>query len=148
VGAARNANLVVLMRSVLELQKEGPEQVVIFDRSVLDDYVFMRLRSPLPLARDPLALPVAEALRRFSLILRVNHRNVKLQAGTTRVTLDDRLTVSAMFSEYFDAFDISVQEITTDPDQSFPGTDPAIDKLADQIQSLVCYARPDQAVAS
>ena len=43
VGAAHNVNFVILMRSFLELQKVGPEQVVVFDRFVLDDYIFMWL---------------------------------------------------------------------------------------------------------
>jgi hypothetical protein len=140
-GASYEASQVILIRSILELQKQDYDDVVIFDRSVLDDFIFLQLRSPNDTRPDPLAGRIADALRQFAMILRVTPPGVAYMNGTTHVSRSDRVRVDELFRHFLHTYDISVQSVVTGVERHTGTFHPNTSELVDQIETLVHYRR-------
>ena len=110
-GATVNGSIAILLSELARAPSEDDADVVIYDRTILDNLIFLRLRAQADDVYNALIKPIVTIVKSLDLIVYVKPADGAFSAGTTFVSANDRQRISEFFDECLAAYDITHQEV-------------------------------------
>lgn len=117
-GASFSGSIAILLLEIIGTPIQGDVDIVIYDRTLLDNLLFLRLRTDGDDIYNEIVKQIVSAMRTFDLLVYITGTPEVLSNRTTHVLAKDRRRVQEMFDECLSTYDIPHNKITL-PKDSF-----------------------------
>jgi hypothetical protein len=111
-GASFDGSVAILLAELIGSEIPNDTEIVIYDRTLLDNLLFLRVRSDQDDLYREIVKPIVSVIKTYDLIIYVKRSMENFSARTSHVLARDRHRVQDMFVECFSIYDIPHREIS------------------------------------
>lgn len=110
-GTTVEDSLVILFKELLAWSSRNGEDILIFDRTPIDNLLFLRLRAGNDTVYNAIGGAIADLAKSLDLLVFVRRSEEDFLKETTHVTGPERRAISDMFEQFFTTYDVPRREI-------------------------------------